>query len=83
MGDSQRRFDLRFRFSTGNPGEELAGSMRLSGLAEYADSEFPLAPSSSLEGWQLNWRDEADPAARVADKAATLEELRIGIQTSD
>lgn len=80
VGDSQRRFDLQFRFSTGNPGEELAGSMRLSGLAEYADSEFPLAPSSSLEGWQLNWRDEADPAAGVADKANTLEELRSGIR---
>ena len=80
VGDSQRRFDLQFRFSTGNPGEELAGSMRLSGLSEYADTEFPLAPSSSLEGWQLNWRDEADPAAGVADEATTLEELRSGIR---
>jgi len=74
---------LQFRFSTGNSGEELAGSMRLSGLAEYADTEFPLAPTSSLEGWQLNWRDEADPAAGIADKAATLEELRSGIRASD
>jgi len=83
VDDTQRHFDLQFRFSTGKPGEELAGSMRLSGLAEYADTEFPLAPSSLLQGWQFNWRDEADPAAGAVESAATLEELRAGIRESD
>jgi hypothetical protein len=83
VGDTQRHFDLHFRFSTGNPGEDLAGAMRLSGLAEYAEIQFPLAPSSSLEGWQLNWRDEADPAAGAVQGAATLEELRVLIRSKN
>jgi hypothetical protein len=83
VGETKRRFDLQFRFSTGNPGEDLAGAMRLSGLAEYADTQFPLTPSSVLEGWQLNWRDEADPAAGAAQSAATLEELRGLIRAND
>jgi len=83
VGDTQRRFDLQFRFSTGNPGEDLAGSMRLSGLAEYADTQFPLGPSSALEGWQASWRDKADPAVGTEKSASTLEELRMGIRASD
>jgi len=53
--ETRRKFDLNFTFSTGNPGEELAGNMRLSGLAEYSDGEFPQPPSTPLEGWQLFW----------------------------
>jgi len=83
VGDTQRRFDLRFRFSTGNPGENLVGSMRLTGLAEFADTEFPLTPSTSLEGWQLNWRDEADPAAGAVEGVSTLEQLKARIRVSD
>lgn len=80
---TQRRFDLRFRFSTGNPGEDLVGSMRLSGLAEFADSDFPLPPSSSVEGWQFHWREQADPAASSVQNASTLEELRRRIRAAD
>jgi hypothetical protein len=76
VSESRRKFDLDFTFSTGNPGEELAGNMRLSGFAEYADSEFPQPPSTPLEGWQLFWLDQADPAAEGATNLKTLAELR-------
>ena len=74
--ETRRKFDLDFTFSTGNPGEELAGNMRLSGLAEYGDNEFPQPPSTPLEGWQLFWIDDADPAAKGAAELTTLAELR-------
>jgi len=74
--ETRRKFDLDFTFSTGRPGEELAGNMRLSGLAEYAEGEFPQPPSTPLEGWQLFWIDDADPAAEGAAELTTLAELR-------
>jgi len=80
---TQRRFDLQFRFSTGNPGEELVGSMRLYGLAEYAASEFPLSPSMPVQDWQFHWRDAADPAASMVQSDSTLEELRSRIRAAD
>jgi hypothetical protein len=73
---TRRKFDLEFTFSTGIPGEELAGNMRLSGLAEYGDGEFPQPPSTLLEGWQLFWINDADPAAKGAAELTTLAELR-------
>jgi len=73
---SKRRFDLHFRFSTGNEGEELAGSMRLSGLAEYAAGEFPLSAETPLQDWEISWRDESDPLAGSVANTATLAELR-------
>ena len=76
VSETGRKFDLDFTFSTGNPGEELAGNMRLSGLAEYADSEFPQPPSTSLVGWQLFWIDDSDPAAEGAATLRTLADLR-------
>jgi hypothetical protein len=74
--ETRRKFDLDFTFSTGSPGEELAGNMRLSGLAEYGDGEFPQPPSTPLKGWQLFWINEADPAAKGVAELATLAELR-------
>ena len=74
--ETRRKFDLDFTFSTGSPGEELAGNMRLSGLAEYGDGEFPQPPSTPLVGWQLFWIDDADPAAKGAAELTTLAELR-------
>ena len=74
--ESQRQFDFQFRFSTGNPGEELLGSMRLWGTSEYAEKDFPVEASSVLSGWVMSWRDEADPAAAVAADIQTLEALR-------
>jgi len=76
VSETRRKFNLEFTFSTGNPGEELAGNMRLSGLAEYADNEFPQPPSTPLEGWQLFWLDDADPAAEDAANLRTLADLR-------
>ncbi|MEE8340347.1 MAG: hypothetical protein V3R56_09400 [Xanthomonadales bacterium] len=74
--ETRRKFDLDFTFSSGNPGEELADNMRLSGLAEYGDQEFPQPPSTPLEGWQLFWLDDADPAAKGVAELTTLAELR-------
>ena len=77
--ETRRKFDLDFTFSTGNPGEELAGNMRLSGVAEYGEGEFPQPPSTPLKGWQLFWINDADPAAEGATELTTLAELRAWI----
>jgi hypothetical protein len=71
--DTQRKFDLRFTFSSGAPDEARQTSMRLSGWAEYADSEFPVPGSTAIEEWELSWRDGS---GGVPGKAETLDELR-------
>jgi hypothetical protein len=76
-GDTQRRFDLRFTFSVGAPGEAQQVSMRLYGLAEYADTDFPVPGSGNIAEWDLSWRNESDA---VPGKAETLDELRALIQ---
>lgn len=76
LNESQRQFDFNFRFSTGNPGEELIGSMRLWGTAEYARKPFPVDPSSSLSDWVISWREAADPAMAASADIQTLESLR-------
>ena len=72
-GDTQRRFDLRFTFTAGPPGENQQASMRLSGVAEFAESDFPVPGSTAIADWDLSWRDENDA---VPGKAETLEQLR-------
>jgi hypothetical protein len=78
QNDTERRFDLLFRFVVADPagGEARAGEMRLSGNAQYAPGEFPVAADSELSGWDLSWRDENDAAAAPAAELATLEQLR-------
>lgn len=76
LGESKRRFDLNFSFTVGAPGAVQETSMRLKGLADFADIEFPLSGDDSLEGWHLDWRDPADGSAVVAGKAVTLDQLR-------
>lgn len=71
--ETQRRFDLRFTFSAGAPGEVQQASMRLYGLAEFAETEFPVSGSSPIAEWDLAWRNEDDA---VRGKAKTLDELR-------
>ena len=75
-GETLRRFDLRFSFSVGAPGAAQETSMRLKGLADYTETEFPLKGSDSLEGWKLDWRNPDDGAAAVAGEAKTLDQLR-------
>jgi hypothetical protein len=75
-GQDQRRFDLRFEFTVPSEGEAQKASMRLKGLADFGGADFPLSEADSLDGWQLTWRDENDAAAKEADKATTLGELR-------
>jgi len=77
-GESRRRFDLRFTFTAGAPGEVQQGSMRLFGLAEFAGTEFPLAGSTDLGDWDLSWRDERGP---VPEKPDTLDGLRALLTT--
>jgi len=71
--ETQRRFDLRFTFSAGAPGEVQQASMRLHGLAEFAETDFPVSGSSMIGDWDLAWRNEDDA---VRGKAKTLDELR-------
>jgi hypothetical protein len=78
QNDTERRFDLQFNFVVADPagGEAQAGEMRLSGIAQYAPGEFPLAANTELSGWDLSWRAEDDSAAAQAGKVTTLEQLR-------
>jgi len=78
QNDTERRFDLVFRFVVADPagGEAQDGAIRLSGIAQYAPGEFPVAPGTELSGWDLSWRDENDAAAAPAKKIVTLEQLR-------
>jgi hypothetical protein len=75
-GPEQRRFDLRFHFTAGAGSAAQKASMRLRGQADFADADFPLPGSTPLADWRLTWRDENDAAARAAERATTLEELR-------
>jgi hypothetical protein len=78
QSDTERRFDLVFKFVVADPagGEAQPGEMRLSGTAQYAPGEFPLAAGTALSGWDLSWRDAKDDAASKMDKITTLEQLR-------
>lgn len=72
-GDSVRKFDLMFTFSVGAPGQVQQASMRLTGMAEFAKTEFPVTGSSAIGQWDLGWRDESEAITVTAE---TLDELR-------
>jgi hypothetical protein len=76
---TQRKFDLRFKFRAGVPGEMQEAEMRLYGVAEYANTAFPVAGTSVITDWDLTWRDER-PAGAVTAK--TLDELRAQIENN-
>ena len=82
-GETKRRFDLKFTFNTGGAAgtAEQQGEMRLSGVAEYAPGEFPVADDLELKDWLLNWRDPQDPASSKANGVKTLGELRALLKT--
>jgi hypothetical protein len=71
--ESQRKFNLVFNFTAGAPGEVQQASMNLYGVADFADSDFPIAGSSTIDGWNLSWRNPGDA---VPGQANTLDELR-------
>lgn len=77
-GDTKRKFDLRFSFNPGGAAgtAEQNAEMRLSGSAEYAAGEFPVADDLDLGPWMLSWRDPKDPAGQSGEKPKTLGELR-------
>ena len=75
VGDSERRFDLRFSFSTG-AGSESEGAMRLTGVADYRAKPFPLTADTDLTGWTTSWRNEQDSAGMAGEEITTLGALR-------
>lgn len=72
-GETARRFDLGFSFTAVTEAGPQQGEMRLRGVAEFADTEFPVPGSSPLAEWDLSWRNEDDS---VSGKADTLEGFR-------
>jgi hypothetical protein len=79
-GEDERRFQLQFTFMGGTPQEPIQGTMRLNGLADFAETAFPVSADEPLDGWNLDWRDTGLPGATDADTplppAATISELR-------
>jgi len=77
-GDTRRKFDLKFRFNTAGAagGAEQQGEMRLTGVAEFAASQFPIGDDMGLKGWLLSWRDPKDPASQASGEIKNLGELR-------
>lgn len=76
VDDSRRRFDLRFGFSVPTEQGPQEASMRLSGIAHFAETEFPIAGADTLYGWDVVWRDSDDPAKQKAAGVKTMGELR-------
>jgi hypothetical protein len=77
---TRRRFDLTFEFRVGAGSAAQQGTMRLKGVADFAELEFPLQGDTLLQGWTLSWREAQDPAAAAAAK--TLDGLRSAIRNS-
>lgn len=75
-GDTQRRFDLDFRFTVRDDSGELMVGMKLKGVTDFAKTKFPVTGEEALEGWTLTWRDEADPLVTPARGVRTVGELR-------
>jgi hypothetical protein len=75
-GQTRRRFDLQFDFRVGAGSAAQQGTMRLKGVADFAELEFPLEGATLLEGWTMTWRDEQGPEAAAAVELQTLGELR-------
>lgn len=72
-GESVRKFDLRFTFSVGSAEGVQQAAMRLTGVAEFAMTDFPVSGSSAIGEWELGWRNESDA---IPVSAETLDELR-------
>ncbi|HKJ18866.1 MAG TPA: hypothetical protein VJ984_16040 [Xanthomonadales bacterium] len=70
---SKRNFDLEFHFAIPNSGE--TAKMRLKGVGDYAERDFPLSEDMPIEDWKLTWRNEDDPASS-ARNVRTLADLR-------
>lgn len=76
LGETRRRFDLVFTFSVITEQGPQKPSMRLVGVADFAQTEFPIAGDDALYGWNVVWRDSEDPAMQKARGVKTLEQLR-------
>lgn len=72
-----RRFELFFQFSTGEPG--AAGhneSITLSGDLDYLDEDFPYNDSTVLDGWRIQWVSLNETESKATEDGLTLGELR-------
>lgn len=78
-GETQRKFDLNFSFAVGAGSEVQRGTMRLYGVADFAETDFPIPGTSSLDDWNLAWRNAGDA---VPGEANTLDELRALIKAN-
>lgn len=76
---TKRRFDLEFRFAIPNSGE--TATMKLNGIGDYAERDFPLEEDMPIEGWILTWRNENDPASS-ARNIRSLADLRAVIAST-
>lgn len=78
QGDTARRFELLFTFTTdGAEGaSETTSQISFKGLAEYAPGVFPLTDELSLDDWELSWREDNEAIAAKAKGVDTLGELR-------
>jgi hypothetical protein len=81
-GQTRRRFDLHFEFSVGAGSAAQQGTMRLKGMADFAQRDFPVPGDSALRGWTFSWREAQDPAAAAAAAAKTLDGLRSAIRAN-
>ena len=75
-GDEKRRFDLDFTFTVRDDDGELEVTMHLKGMADFAKTPFPVAPTEPLENWTLTWRDDKDPLIAHMAGIKTLVDLR-------
>jgi hypothetical protein len=72
-----RRFDLVFQFSNPAPGDpEASGSLLLSGDLDFRKQEFPLAETTDLGGWRIQWLSLDDRESEAVPEGLTLKTLR-------
>lgn len=81
-GDTRRKFDLQFEFTVGAGSAAERGTMRLKGFADFAAQAFPLQETAKLEGWNLTWRDDDDPAVGQVAGLETVAQLRALLRES-
>lgn len=79
-GEDLRRFDLRFEFTAPPESGAKQGHIRLRGVADFSDVDFPVSEAGSLTGWSMTWREDNDAARPAAARAETLAELRRAIR---
>ena len=75
--NGHRRFEFQFQFSNAIP-EKPDGttSMTFSGDFDFRKQGFPYPPSTSLDGWRIQWLSLGEKEAKPAADGLGLEKLR-------